>query len=170
MSKKNTLKGFTLIELILYIGISSFILLAITLFATLMVQGRIKSEVINEVEQQGYQTMQIITQAIRNAQNISSPTSGSAQILSLNMSDGSVDPTQFTLQNGKIYIQEASNQAINLTNNQVEAGSLNFTNLSRQNTPGIIHIEFTLSHINPEGKNEYSFQKTFKSSASLRSS
>lgn len=169
MFKKIKARGFTLIELILYTGISSFILLAITLFATLMIQGRIKSEVINEVEQQGYQTMQIITQSIRNAQEIISPTTGGASTLSLTMRDSNTNPTQINSQNGKIYIQEGRNEGINLTNNQVDASSLNFTNLSRQGTPGIIHIEFTLSHINPSGKNEYSFKKTFKGSASLRS-
>lgn len=169
MCKKNQPKGFTLIELILYIGISSFILLSITLFATLMIQGRIKSEVINEVEQQGYQVMQLITQNIRNAKNINNPASGESETLLLGM-DGDTDPIQFILKDSTLYIQEGGGEMIHLTNNQVEVSKLNFVNNSRSNTPGAIHIEFTLSHKNSSEKNEYHFQKTFKSSASLRSS
>ena len=65
--KLSTISGFTLVELLLYVGISSAILLASSLFLATLLESRIKNQTIAEVEQQGLAVMQIITQDIRNA-------------------------------------------------------------------------------------------------------
>src|SRR3989338_5584522 len=60
--------GFTLIELLLYISIAGAILLATSIFLSLLLQARIKNQTIAEVDQQGLQVMQLITQTARNAE------------------------------------------------------------------------------------------------------
>jgi len=50
----------------------------------------------------------------------------------------------------------------------VTVSGLTFQNLSRSATPGTVRIQFTLTHVNPAGRNEYSFAKTFIGSATLR--
>ncbi len=172
--KKNPLnfsnrRGFTLIELLLYVSISAVLLLVISVFLSSLLQSRIKNQTIAEVEQQGLQVMQLITQTARNADNINSPSQGgSASSISLHFLDLSKDPTIFDNNNGIIRIKEGGGAAINLTNNRVTVSSLSFQNLSRNNTPGIIRISFILSHVNPAGRNEYEYSKIFISSASLR--
>ena len=59
--KKNN-RGFTLIELLLYITISSVMLLAISVFLSALLQSKVKNQTIAEVEGQGIQVMQMITQ------------------------------------------------------------------------------------------------------------
>jgi Tfp pilus assembly protein PilW len=168
-ARYNLTMGFTLIELLLYVGISSIILLITSLFLFTLLQSRIKNQTIAEVEQQGLQVLQIITQTARNAEAITSPLPGvSAASLTLDVITAASDPTIFDLSSGAIRIQEGAGAAVPLTNSRVTASALNFQNLSRASTPGTIRISFTLTHVNPEGRNEYSFTKTFYASASLR--
>jgi len=97
-TKKNLNQGFTLIELLLYVGIASIILIVTTLFLGVLLESRVKNQAISEIEQQGLQLMQIITQTTRNAENISSPTAGnSSSTLSLDVINTSKDPTVFDL-------------------------------------------------------------------------
>lgn len=168
-NSKNKSGGFTLIELILYVGIASILLLAISFFLAMLIQSRIKNQTIAEVEQQGLQVMQIITQTARNSEAITSPAPGaSASLLTLDVINVANDPTVFNISSNAIRVTEGINSAIALTNSRVNVSNLTFQNLSRANTPGAIRIQFTITHINPEGRNEYSFAKTFIGSATLR--
>ncbi|MEE8131914.1 MAG: hypothetical protein V3T98_02620 [Candidatus Paceibacterota bacterium] len=162
-------KGFTLIELFLYISIAGVILLVISIFLATLLQARIKNQTISEVEQQGAQVMQLIIQAVRNAKGIDSPSQGaSASLLSLDVFNSSNDPTIFDFSSGAIRITEGIGGAVDLTNSRLSGSGLSFQNLSKTDTPGAVKIIFTLTHLNPEGRNEYSFSKTFYGSASLR--
>lgn len=169
--RKNILPhyGFTLIELLLYISISSVILLALVSFLFMLLSARVKNQTIAEVEQQGAEIMQIVTQTIRNAEAIDSPTIGnSAALVSLKIVAENNDPTIFDSQNGVFRIQEGSAESLVLTNNRVMVSDLLFLNASRNDTPGVIRVQFKLTHINPENKNEYDFNKVFFGSAALR--
>ena len=89
-------RGFTLIEMLLYMAILSIVILALSSFLFLSYSSRIKATVIAEVEQQGNQTMSIVTQNIRNAQSVTSPISGvSAASLTLSEYSAPLSPTIF---------------------------------------------------------------------------
>ncbi len=164
-----TQKGFTLIELLLYVGIASSILLVSTLFLQTLLESRVKNQTIAEVEQQGLQVTQVITQTVRNSESITTPTVGDSEpSLTLDVVNAGDDPTVFNVSGGSIQITEGSGSPIALTNSRVTASSLTFENLSRTDTPGIIRISFVLTHSNSSGRQEYDFTKTFYASASLR--
>ena len=166
-SHKN--KGVTLIELLLYIALSAMILLVSSVFLSLLIRSRIKNQTIAEIGQQGTQIMQLMTHAIRNADNINSPTQGSSgTTLSLETSLGSTNPTVFQFSGGRIQMREGSGSLDNISSSRVTVSDLSFQNLSRAGTPGNIKINFTLTHNNPSGQNEYSFARTFTASSSLR--
>jgi prepilin-type N-terminal cleavage/methylation domain-containing protein len=165
----NTNKGFTLIELLLYVAISGVILLAVALFLQVLLESRVKNQTVAEVEGQGLQVMQIITQTVRNAEAITSPTIGtSATSLTLDVITGASDPTVFDLSGGAIRISEGGGATVPLTNSRITASDITFQNLSRSETPGTVRIQFTLTYINSSGRNEYNFSKIFYGSASLR--
>lgn len=164
-----TNKGFTLIELLLYVAISSVMLLVISFFLQTLLESRIKNQTIAEVEQQGLQVLQIIMQTARNAEAVTLPAQGaSASSLILDVLTGASDPTVFDLSGGIIRIAEGTSSSVALTNSRVTASALIFQNLSRAGTPGTIRVQFTLTHINPENRNEYNFSKTFTVSVTLR--
>lgn len=119
-------------------------ILSVSAILPIFLQSRVKNQTISEVEQQGNQVMQRITQAGRNATSINFTSA-------------------FDLSAGTI-----RENTIALTNSRVVASNLTFQNLSRAGTPGTIRIQFTITHVNPQGQIEYDFSKTFYGSASLR--
>lgn len=161
-------RGFTLVEVLLYVSIFGTIITTISFFLYTMLSMQVKNQAISEVEQQGIQVMQMIMQTTKDARGINSPTSGNDTSLSLDVIVPANDPTVFDLSSGVIRIKEGSGSAINLTSNRVEATDLIFQNLSKTGTLGTIRIEFTLTHINPEGRSEYNYSKKFYGSASIR--
>lgn len=169
MMKKNIQNnGFTLLELLLYLVVVPFILLSISAFFFLFPEARVKNQTSMEVEEQGAVIMNIITQTIRNAEGITIPTIGtSASSLTLDVVPLADDPTIFNLSGSTFQITEGGN-TVTLTNTQVAVSGLTFQNISRPDTPGIIRVQFTLQYVNPEGRYEYNYQKTFYGSASLR--
>ena len=155
--------GFTLIELLLYIILAVIVLTAVSALFFLLLQTQAKNQTIAEVEQQGMQIMQIITQKIRNAAIINTPIQGTSSI-SLSIEAA---PIIFDESNGILRITE-NGITTPLTSSRLIVSNLNFYNLSLTATPGIIRISFTLTRANPEGKNEFEYSKTFYGSASLR--
>jgi Tfp pilus assembly protein PilW len=162
-------QGFSLLELLLYVSLSAIMLLVISVFLSTLLQARLKNQTIAEVEQQGDRAMTLILQTLRNADSITSPAVGNtAAALSFNVLTPIKNPTVFNIINGIINISEGAGGPVALTNNRVTASGLSFQNLSRASTPGIVRIQFTLTAVNNSGRQEYSFSKTFISSASLR--
>ncbi len=162
-------EGFTLIELIIYIAISSFVLGALFALYGSIYQLRVKNESIAEGEQQGQQIIQIISQTVRNAANINSPTAGTAgSILSLQTYSISTDPTIFTISNGIVSIQEGIGAPMALNSPKVTVSNLVFQNLARSGTHGIVKISFTINYTNGSTKVERNFIRNFYDSAAVR--
>lgn len=161
-------RGFTVLELLLYVATASILLLSISIFLSALLESRVKNQTIAEVEQQGLQVAQIIIQTARNAQAITSPAAGaSASSLTLDVLTAADDPTVFDLAGGAIRITEGAGSAIPLTNSRVAASGLSVYNLSRSGTPGAVRVQFTLTYVNPSGRSEYTYSKNFTLSASL---
>jgi prepilin-type N-terminal cleavage/methylation domain-containing protein len=161
-------RGFTLIELLLYIAIISLVLVSVTGFFWNVVSGNIKENSYQEVQQNGRFVMTKITQEIKKAIGINSPTLGSsANSLSLIMSDSNLNPTVFDVSGGKLRITQGASVPIELTTDQVVVSNLQFTNLSYLNTPGTLRVEMALENLNPSGKNEYRASIDLKTSVSL---
>ncbi len=161
--------GFTLVEVILYTGLSAMILAGLSLFIGITLSTRVENQAITEVENQGIQVAQLITQTIRNAEGVIGPLPGlSSSSLTLTVVATSSNPTIFRLVSSTIYIQEGSSSPLPLTSPLVVGSNLIFENLARLNTSSSIRVRFTLSHVNPGAKSEYDYTKTFISSASFR--
>lgn len=165
-----TSRGFTMIELLLYAALASVILGSISGMYSPFSSARIKQQTISEVEQQGTQVLQMITQTIRNAKTITTPSIGAsgASLVLADYVSGS-NPTTFDLSSGVLRIcQGASCTPVPLTSSNVTVSALSFNNLSYATTPGIITIQFVITYTNPSGRNEYAYTKTFYATASKR--
>lgn len=161
--------GFTLIELLLYGGLLASVIFSLAVFLSLLVQSRMKNQVVAEVEQQGMLATMRMLQVVRNSSLINAPAAGaSGPTLAVNMPQVGLSPTVFALGSGAITMTEGAAAAVSLTNNLVSVSGLVFTNLSRAGTPGTVRIQFTISYINNSGRNEFDYSKTFDSDASLR--
>lgn len=98
MTKKDASAGYTLLELLLYIGIIGALLTSVTMFFGAVVDARVKNQSISEVDQQGELIMSLITQTIRNADSITSPAAGASDdSLTITVPTGVLSPTIFDL-------------------------------------------------------------------------
>jgi prepilin-type N-terminal cleavage/methylation domain-containing protein len=166
-------RGFTLIEVILYITIFAMIIGAIAGLTIPTVSQRQKNEVITAVNYQGEAVLSLMSQSVHQASSINAPSLGaSSSALSLVMPTQSVNPTIFSSYNdGATTHLEISqgNPAVNsyLTNSHVILSNLTFNNLGLSGTKGSILISFTLSYTSSSPLEEFSYQKTFSGASSI---
>lgn len=165
-------RGFTLIELIIYLTLVSIFLSGAIFFAWDIIYGRVKSQIQQEVSQNLRLASQRISFEIRNAAGINT-LSGSS--LSLEMSNPSRDPTVFDVSAGRLRIGYGSTgpcpvtAPCNLTSNQVRVTGLSFTDLSSDSESININFTITLESNNPSGRQEWNRSQTYSSSVELRS-
>lgn len=160
--KKN---GFTLIEIILYIGIVSFLLISIIIFLSTSLSSRIKNQTIIEVENQGKHIISIINQEIREAREIISPLPGSGSN-SLNLISNNGNNLIINLNNSKVTLTINTNEPISLNNNLVAVSDLSFFNYSQTDNTHLIQTTFTINKLSSSTRQEYIYEKNFLSSAS----
>jgi len=166
---KNNPRGFTLLELLLYITLMGILVLAASSFITMTFSAKIKNKTISEVEQQGEIIAYLISQSIKNSSGLNSPTTGNnASSLSLSSGDILQNPIIFSLVGGNIMVSYVGGANINLNNNFVTASNLIFYNLSYPGTSGNLKAQFTLSATDSYGRSEYIYSKNFSVTASKR--
>ncbi|MEK9194978.1 MAG: DUF4082 domain-containing protein, partial [Patescibacteria group bacterium] len=148
--------GFTLIELIIYIGIAGGVLLTFTLFILNIVATRNKTLAVNEVQTSGRIALAAISARIRNATGINdSPASilgTDPGILSLKMDDlPAQNPTiiRLSANNGFLQIQEGTNAPIQITSPLVRVTHLSFTNAPLTGTKKNILIQLIIEYGDP---------------------
>jgi type II secretory pathway pseudopilin PulG len=161
--------GFTLVELLLYVGTTGLLLVAVTLLFSVVTQTRVKNRTMLSVTRQGQQTLQTMTRSLQRAESVAHPDAGdSGKRLKLTFGDADRDPTEFATSGKTITIKEGDSSALPLTNQQVQVSDFQVVNLTRQDTPGVVRIVFTLSFNNPDGRSRYQYSREFVTSVSLR--
>ena len=158
------MRGFTLVEFIIYVGILSIVLVLITGFLWTIVLGNIKETSFLEIQQNARFALAKIIHETKKATGINS---AGDNFLSLQMADPNLNPTVFDVDGGKLRITQGTNGPYDLTSDQVIVSALTFTNLSYPDTPGTIQIEMTIDYINPGNLMEYQASVNLKSTVAL---
>lgn len=173
--KKIKTNGFTLLELILYMGIVTIILSAIIPFAWNVIESGAKSGVQEEVYDQGRFISEKIEQEIRNAQDISLSTSNFDLNLAANpgkklsIIEFGGTTTIFDVQNGKVRITQGANPPVNLNSNDTNVTDLTFTNYSSADSK-TKNIDFTLTVQDSNNSSQsYSASISLRGDAEVRS-
>jgi len=163
------MRGFTLIEFLLYITIVATVVLIAGGIGLNVLLGKAKLSALQEVSQNARFSIEKIAYEVRNAEAINSPAPGLASsTLSLQMAVAGVNPTVFDLSNGVLRIQEGTSDAINLTSSEVTVSSVQFLNVSYSGTPGTVRVEMTVTFTNPDNRQEYTVEQTFYTTANVR--
>ncbi len=163
----NSHKGFTFIELILYVAIVTIILSAIVPFAWNAVETGVKSAVAQEVNANARYISERIKYEIRNSIDINSV---SATSIELATSTPATDPTVIDLSAGNIRIQQGAASAVNLNSANTVINSLTFTNYTSLDNK-TIHIQFVMTAAASfaAARQEYQDSVVLESSAEVRS-
>ena len=162
---KNNQRGFTLVELLLYTVIAAGLLLSITTLISLLIQSRVKNQTMSTVEQQGTQVLQIISQEIRNAKLVSSPTLGNTTS-NLQLQNQNNESIIISLSSSTLYYSK-SGQVITLTPLNIEVDNFSVTNLG-PDQHNSLKLQFDLKNKNLSGRSEYNYNQTFYGTANLR--
>lgn len=162
-------RGFTLIEFLIYIGIVGVVLLAGGAVGMNILFGKAKLGAIDEVGQNASMVMERIEQSVRNAKQVISPAPGvSSATLSLEVDDAAKSPTVFDILDGTVRITEGGNPAVSLTSKSVTVQSLMFTNVSYSGAPDTVRVFFSASTTNPSARPEYNFSGTYYGTTNVR--
>ena len=153
--------GFSLIEVILYIALSTALLILLSSIFVWVVNSNLTSRTARDLEAEGLRVLQTMVNAIRNGHEINFPAVGNASsTLIIKNSSNALDITNFTLKDARIFVSEDGGSLIAITSRNVMAADLNFINVSKAGTTGAITVQFKISNRNQERK--------FYVSASLR--
>lgn len=170
-NQKNS--GYTIIEMLLYIAIFSLIIGSILSVAMSIANQRIQNQVTQEVDYQGNLAITNITQNLRNASTINTPTSGNTLAsLSFNTTNSASNPSVYDAvsdQNvNKLRFKAGSAASVYLTSSRVTMSNLSFSNRAITGGRDSIYISFTLTYHNPANKPQLDYQKNFYGVTTLR--
>jgi len=160
-------KGFSFIELILYVAIITIVLSAIIPFALTIITSAAKSNTQQEVFSQARFISEKIKYEIRNAVGINSV---STESISLATDDVSTDPTIISLTSGDVTIKKGSGSAVLINSDFVTITGLTFTNNTSvdnktKNISFVLSLEDNLTSV----RQEYKASTSIRSSLEVRS-
>ncbi|GEM_PF-3584781 len=149
-NKEGGLRGFTLIEFLIYGAIVTLILVALVLIAVNVMGAREKMNVMEEVGHYGKFSMNRITAYIRHAKDVDTPQpGGESDSLVLVMGTGA--PIEFRRgPNDNLLIERGGETASLAASENIKFSDLNFKNLSYPDSAKTVRIEMELSFIGSE--------------------
>lgn len=164
-------RGFSLIEMLLYIGITSLMLSVMFSFVLNMTNARAKVQANADIAYNANLIEDRLGDAVRHATaiNTGASTFGTDPgVLSLTMADLAVSPTIFSLtaNDGIVQVSQAGGAFAPLTTTNVKVTNFTFTNLTSLKDVGIIQLNFTLQTVNntmrPYDDASATFQTSFR--------
>lgn len=163
-------RGFTLLETLLFIAVSSVILLIVAGFLALLLTAQTKQRLTAEVDESGIRALRLIGQGVQESSALQTPSIGSSETtLVLTRRDANLSPTTLDISSSTLRLTEGAALPVSLHSSSLRASSLSIANRSPStSTPGIVTVQFTLATVNPSSRPEYAYVRTFESTFSLR--
>lgn len=124
-------KGFTLIEIMLYVGLVALFAGLIGAFVPIFLSERVVSQSMTDVYSQARFIAATVGDYVHDATDITSPaTSTVSSTLTLSTSDVATDPTTIFLSGSRLYISEAGSSPVPLTDTNVLVNQFEIANYS----------------------------------------
>lgn len=163
-SIKNIQGGFTLIEMLLYMGLLTMLLLLFTNIFTAILDTQLAAQSTSSVSQDGRFVYSRITYDIHRASRIDTPIQLGDVTNTLQLTIGGV-PYVYTLENGNLLLSISSSSAqVNSVDTAIS--DLQFKRIGNINGKHTVQINFTVANkINLHGSGD---SKTFQTTAGLR--
>lgn len=160
-------KGFTLIELILYIAILTIMMNALIPFAWNIIQAGAKSSTEQEVFSTARYVSERIKYEIRNASGINSVSANSISLTELVAAN---NPTVIDLSANQVRIKLGASSPVVLNSTNTKVTDLTFTNYtSSDNKTKNIDFTLTVTGNYSSAGQEYTDSTSLRASAEVRS-
>jgi type II secretory pathway pseudopilin PulG len=123
-------RGFTIIELIVYIGLLGVVLSSVVVILYQVIAGQTQSRNRSEVDGEANFLMQKITEAMNGVQTINQPAAGAtSSILSVSRYNYAQNPIVFELASGTVTISRGGGSAVPLNDSYVAVTQLVFNHI-----------------------------------------
>lgn len=158
-------KGFTLIEVVLYIALLGMVLTAITAITIGIVQTNQKLHTVDEVQYNTRFVSERVKKAVRESISVNASAStfdSHPGTLTLIHPDGAEDPTIFSISNGTFQVIRGTGPAVDLTTENVQVTNFVLKDRTPPDERSSIIVELTISHNNPTGSNIYSYEESIE--------
>ncbi len=172
-------KGFTLIELMIYIAISSIVLLGAIRYGFVLLDDQIKYQALADVQYDHQHVLELIVDHVHRGASIGAGTvygtsTGTLQIVYVNAptTTFSIVEEEITNRNGtstihSLQLQREGSAPVVLTANDVTVSNFKLTDLSGNTTPAM-YIDLTIDAVNITGDPRYDATHTWGTTAILR--
>jgi len=172
---KNSLTGFTLIEVLIYIAVLVIIITAVSAFFLWGIRSNTKAKVMRETLDNSRRAIETITREIKEAVSIYTETStfnSHPGQLSLEttkyLPEGeSTTYVDFYLCGTQLCLKKESQDPIALTSDKVEVNNLVFSRIITNEIPSV-QISLNINYKNFTGRPEYQASVNLISTTSLR--
>lgn len=165
--KKSLQLGSTFIEILLYIGIISFLLISYFYLFYSIFSFFNKKEVQREVSTEANFLLSKIGYFIENAKSILEPQDSGNYIL-IETYSSSTNPTKIFLNSNNIYVKFAQNPEEALNSNRIFVESLNFNILKNATTASSVYVFLKVKFNNLSGREEFDFSFKTNSTFTLK--
>ena len=170
--KNKSNRGFTIIEILTYIGIFSIIIVMLSVFIISANRSSTKIQTTRTTIDNVERVLQRISYEIKGAKSIYTPTTNSTQ-LSLEtlyyLPEGESSTfIDFFVCGTQICLKKESFPPIALTSENVFVKDLSFNQIAATSTIPSIQINLTLEYKNPQNRSEYQSLFTATTTASMR--
>lgn len=181
LQKTSNNQGFTLVELIVYVGITSIVLISLISFSWNVSGSSTRIQVNNELTQNGRLVLEQITQKTQAADDIDTGNStfdDDSGVLVLDY--GGVNDVTFDTYNKnvtiggqstfitKIRMQVGANPAVDLTSDKIHVSKFYFQNYTQSTEAKNTHFELTMEYANPGDDPRRNQSFNFQTAISVR--
>lgn len=174
--RKSLQKSFTLLEVLIYIGVLGILVVAISSFLIWSVHSNTKARVMRETLYSTGRAMEVMTHEIKEAKSVYTPTSvfdvhpGQLSLeITKHLPEGEETTyVDFYLCGTQLCLKKESQDAVVLTSGNMEVKNLVFYQIISEGAPSI-QIDFKVEYKNPADRPEYRASVNLKSTASFRS-
>ena len=165
-------KGYTLIEVIIYLGIVSMVIVAFIVFVFSISDPSSKTYVVSEVQANMRIASNLIAQKIRASTGIniaSSTFDVDPGVLSLQMASSTLNPTVFSLSadNGILQITQGAGSPIDITSDEVRVVNLIFRDYTLSNERENIRVEIEMEFDNTDDI-DFQYSQGIKTTVGVR--
>jgi Tfp pilus assembly protein PilV len=167
--KINNQSGFTLIEILLYMVLSTVMVILMGGIGANVFSGFVKAKAAEELQ---YNT-QFVTEKIRSlasqAESIAAPVAGeTASVLSLVMSDTSKNPTIIDLVDGRVRLKEGEGEAQFISGSSMDISVAEFSNVTYNDGIGSLRVVLQIGPRNREDRVIYFASTTVYTTVNLQ--
>lgn len=134
-------KGETLVEILIYVAITSIVIGSFVSFALLINELRVKTLSIKKVQTSINEVFNLLDQEIKNCEKVIEPYSkASSSRLVLDARNESDNHT-IEIIDGIVYLTKGSEAPIKITSNDIYIDKLSFLNLAEESGKDVLYIE-----------------------------